>query len=95
MARLKKIAGERSLYQDPSTGTYYIRIYKDGGDTYRSLETAKKPEAIGRIDSRRAAKVAAKLGLALEPDADARQVTIAVVLKRYQDMNDATLDLIR
>ena len=85
MSRLQKVEGERALYCDPSSGIYYIRVFHDGQDTYRSLETTRLRQALERMDARRAAKAAAKLGLALEPDNATRSVTVAKVLQRYQD----------
>ena len=82
--RLQKVANERCLYRDIGNGTYYIRIYANGGDTYRSLETRRIREARQRLDIRRAAKAAAKLGLALEPDAAARQVAVYDVIETYE-----------
>ena len=82
--RLQKVANERCLYRDIGSGMYYIRIYANGGDTYRSLETTRVREARQRLDIRRAAKAAAKLGLALEPDAAARQVTVYDVIETYE-----------
>ncbi|MEY4199472.1 MAG: hypothetical protein RLZZ265_1212 [Verrucomicrobiota bacterium] len=85
MAALKKVPGERGLYRNPSCGTYFVRIFHQGGDTYRSLDTARISEARQRMDARRAAKAAARLGLALEPDSAARAAGIRDVLQRYQD----------
>lgn len=82
--RLQKVANERCLYRDVGSGMYYIRIYAHGGDTYRSLETTRVREARQRLDIRRAAKAAAKLGLALEPDSAARQVTVLDVIETYE-----------
>lgn len=84
MARLRKVDGERALYKDPNSGTYFVRVYHNGADTFRSLETTRIKEAIERLDARRAAKAAAKLGLTLEPDAVERTVTVAEVLERYK-----------
>ena len=84
MARLIKVDGERALYKDPSSGSYYVRVYYNGADTYRSLETTRIKEAIDRLDARRAAKAAAKLGLAIEPDAAGKAVTVAEVIRLYQ-----------
>jgi integrase len=87
MARLEKVTGERALYQDPSSRTYYVRIYHEGRDTYRSLETTRIGEARERMDARRAAKAASKLGLALEPDEEQEQpppVTVANVIRAYE-----------
>lgn len=83
MARLTKVDGERALYKDPSSGTYFVRVYHNGTDTFRSLETTRIKEAIERLDARRAAKAAAKLGLTLEPDSAARAVTVADAIQRY------------
>mgnify|MGYP001317676502 CR=1 FL=1 len=90
MSRLKRISGERNLYQAPNGGTYYVRIFHGGKDTFRSLETTRLREARERMDTRRAAMAAAKLGLALEPDDAFRQVTVAQVIERY--VGDGYLD---
>jgi hypothetical protein len=82
---LRKVEGERALYQDPNSGTYYVRIFYDGRDTYRSLETTRIAQARERMDARRAAKVASKLGLALEPDEPERAVTVNQVVRAYQE----------
>jgi integrase len=84
MSRLCKVLGERGLYEDPNTGVKYIRIQTGGRDTYKSLGTTRKTQAIDAIDARRAAKAAANLGIALEPDKEARSVTVAEVVKKYK-----------
>ena len=61
MAALKKVPGERGLYRNPSCGTYFVRIFHQGGDTYRSLDTTRISEARQRMDARRAAKAAARV----------------------------------
>jgi len=84
MARLKKVDGERGLYKDPGSGTYFVRVYHNGTDTFRSLETTRIREALERLDARRAAKAAASLGLALEPDDAERTVAVVDVVQLYQ-----------
>jgi len=84
MSRLRKISGERGLYEDPNTGVKYIRIQSGGNDTYKSLGTRLKTQAINAMDARRAAKAAASLGIALEPDEEAQAVTVAKVVRQYE-----------
>jgi hypothetical protein len=81
MSRLRKVQGERGLYEDPNSGVKYLRIQSGGKDTFKSLGTTLKTQAINAIDARRAAKAAANLGIALEPDEAARAVTVAEVVK--------------
>ncbi len=86
MATLKKVPGERGLYVNPDSGTYFVRIQTDGRDTFLSLETTRKSIAINRRDARRAAKAAAKLGLAFEdPDEAKPPLTVAEVIRKYQE----------
>jgi len=68
MSRLQKVEGERALYRDPGGGVYHIRVFFEGKDTYRSLQTTRLREAVQRMDARRTAKAAANLGRALELD---------------------------
>jgi hypothetical protein len=84
MVRLMKVDGERALYKDPNSGTYRVRVYHNGADTYRSLETARIKEAIRRLDAHRGAKAAAKLGFTLEPDSAGKPVTVADVIQLYE-----------
>lgn len=84
MARFQKIPGERGLYEDPKTHIKYIRIQTGGKDTYRSLGTKRKTQAVDALDARRAAKVAANLGIALEPDANDRSITVVEIVKEYE-----------
>ncbi len=62
----QKVAGERALYRDARSGTFFVRVYYQGADTLRSLETTCLKQALERLDARRAAKAAAHLGLTLE-----------------------------
>jgi len=84
MATIQKVPGERALYRNHDSGTYYARVFHEGGDTYRSLETTRIGQARERMDARRAAKAAARLGLALEPDSEARHFTVTSAINRYQ-----------
>jgi hypothetical protein len=75
---------ERGLYRDTKTGQYYQRIRnKDCGDTWQSLYTTKLTEARERLDARRAARQAHKLGLKVQP-AGSKRTSIAKVIERYQ-----------
>ncbi len=85
MSRLRKIRGERGLYEDPNSGVKYVRVQTGGRDTFKSLGTTLKTHAINAIDARRAAKAAASLGIALEPDEIARGVTVAEVIRKYEN----------
>jgi len=85
MSRYVKVKGERGLYQDPTSGVYYVRVQYGGRDTYKSLETNLKRKALEGLDARRQAKVAAKFGLALEPDEPARTATVAEIIKKFQE----------
>lgn len=86
--RLKKVSGERCLYQDSRSGVYYIRIQKDGFDTYKSLETTQKRKALEGLDARRNAKIAAKFGLAIDPDEAAQQCQTVVEVIKYWEQNN-------
>ena len=79
MSRYVKVEGERGLYQDPNSGIYYVRVQYGGRDTYKSLETNLKRKALEGLDARRQVKVAAKFGLAFEPDETARTATVAEI----------------
>ena len=85
MSRYVKVEGERGLYQDPNSGVYYVRVQYGGRDTYKSLETNLKRKALEGLDARRQAKVAAKFGLALEPDEVARTSSVAEIIKKFQE----------
>ena len=87
MPNLKKVEGERGLYINPTSGSYFLRIQTDGQDNFVSLETKKKSIAIERKDQRRAAKAASKLGITLDPDKEAQTggVTVAAVLNAYKE----------
>ena len=75
---------ERGLYKDAKTGQYYQRIRsKAGGDTWQSLYTTKLTEARERLDVRRAARAAPKLGLKIRPTGSKR-ASVTKVINRYQ-----------
>jgi hypothetical protein len=76
---------ERGLYKDTQTGQYYQRIRsKTGGDTWQSLYTTKLTEARERLDARRAARAAPKLGLKVRPTGSKR-ASVAKVIRRYKE----------
>ena len=83
MPNLKKVEGERGLYINPDSGSYFVRV-QNPKDTFISLGTKRKGDALKRMDARRAAKAAAKMGIALDPDEPARQVTVSEVVSRYE-----------
>jgi len=86
MSTLRKMPGERGLYLNPESGTYFIRIQTGGRDTFQSLETTRKAEAKKRIYERRGAKAASRLGMGIvDPDKPkAAPVTVAEVINAYK-----------
>lgn len=81
--RLQKVPGVRGLYVDASSGTYLRRVQTGGRDTYQSLGTRKKPQALATLDDLRLAEVAARHGLVM--GGSDRQTTVQEVLERYRD----------
>lgn len=77
---------EPGIYED-AAGRKYIRPRLTNGQRpYLSLGTKSISEAIKMRDSRKAAKSAAKIGIAIEPEAAAQKasVSVAKVIHRYQ-----------
>jgi hypothetical protein len=70
----EKSGWREGALQRPQQRTYFIRVYHNGSDTFQSLETTRIKTAIERLDARRAAKAAARLGLTLEPDSPERAI---------------------
>jgi integrase len=85
----KWINVERGLYKDVQTGIFYQRLRRPGGngkkssDTWQSLFTDKITEARTRLDLRRAARQAGKLGLKVKTSDSKNEPTVNVVLDRY------------
>jgi hypothetical protein len=52
MPNLSKVPGERGLYINPGSGTYFVRVQADGGDNFVSLDTKRKGVAIQRLEAR-------------------------------------------
>ncbi len=81
MPNLKKVEGERNLYQNPTSKTYFVRIqYKRPSgkwkDTFKSLRTKLKPDALKKMDAMRAGNSAAELGIAIRPQDAAKQAPV-------------------
>jgi len=87
MPNLSKVPGERGLYVNPSSGTYFVRIQTDGQDNSITLDTKRKGVAIDRMQARRAAGSASKLGLSVEnPDKAAKKsATVASIINAYAE----------
>ena len=83
---------ERGIYEDPESGSKYIRIRENGRDTFKSVGSSKITQAIKMRNTREAAKAAARLGIAMEPTeaekqakAKAMSPSVSQAIKRYQD----------
>lgn len=88
MPNLSKIDGERNLYRNPKSGTYFVRLqYKDdrgkAHDTFKSLKTKLKPDALKKMSAWNAAQAAADLGIAIKPRDAAKRATVRAVIERY------------
>ena len=88
MPNLSKIDGERNLYRNPESGTYFVRLqYKDdrgkAHDTFKSLKTKLKPDALKKMSAWNAAQAAADLGIAIKPRDAAKRATVRAVIERY------------
>jgi hypothetical protein len=84
MPNLEKVPGERNLYRNPASETYFLRVTKPK-DNFISLGTKLKTEAIQRVDARRAAAAAAKLGIALAPEEAKKTLEVTAVIKQYEN----------
>lgn len=82
-ARRKKVEGVRGLYQDLNSGMYLRRVQHGGRDTYESLGTCKKAQAIATLDDFRLADTAHRRGLTISNKNGI--VTVQEVLERYRD----------
>ena len=82
LRRIQKVAGYAGLYQDTESGTYLRRVQASGRNTYQSLGTSKKPQAIKTLDDLRLAKVAADHGMAIQQPIG-KAVNVAAVIDRY------------
>jgi len=82
MPNLEKVAGERNLYRNPTSGSYFLRV-TNPKDNFISLGTKLKTEAVKRVDARRAAEAAARLGIAVAPQEVQKAALVTTVVKRY------------
>ncbi|HUC85527.1 MAG TPA: hypothetical protein VL970_10075 [Candidatus Acidoferrales bacterium] len=81
---------ERGLYKDLTIGIFYQRLRRAGLngkkslDSWQSLFTDKITEARTRLDLRRAARQAAKLGLKVKSADQKMEPTVNLILDRYE-----------
>jgi integrase len=81
---------ERGLYRDRNTKGFYQRIRREGlngkksADTWQRLYTTKLTEARERLDLRRAAMQAGKLGLKVKTAADKAEPSVNIILDRFE-----------
>jgi hypothetical protein len=54
-------------------------------DNFISLGTKLKTEAIKRVDARRAAEAAAKLGIAIAPEEGRKPLQVTAVVQQYEN----------
>ena len=80
--RLQKVPGYPGLYVDAKSGTYLRRIQSAGRNTYQSLGTAKKPQALKTLQDIQLGEVAAQHGLVVPTRKEA--ITVQAVLDRYR-----------
>ena len=81
--RIQKVPGHQGLYVDSKTGTYLRRVQSGGRNTYESLGTAKKPQALKTMQDVQLGEVAVQHGLTIP--AARKPVTVRVVIERYRD----------
>lgn len=68
---------------DSNTGTYLRRIQSGGRNTYESLGTSKKPQALKTMQDLQLGEVAVQHGLTLAPAQ--KMVEARTVIERYRD----------
>ena len=83
MQRMVKVHGVRGLYRDQNSQVYFHRVQSAGRNTYQSLGTSRRDQAIKNMEAKRLAAFAAEQGLEVEKPRR-KPITVAMVIEKYR-----------
>lgn len=78
-----KTNGIRGLYRDIHTQVYFQRIQSEGRNTYKSLGTKRRDQAIKNMEAKRLQEFALQHGLEVEAP-QAKPLSVQVVIEKYR-----------